>query len=88
MEQKVTITGKEAKAMFEAELAYEAEGMMDEAEERVYEVLDLLKLDNVSKETKNMLIGSLGNMVAEISAMVNGYFDDNFINKSFSDFIA
>lgn len=86
MEQKVT--GKEAKAMFEAELAYEVEGMMDEAEERVYQVLDLLKLDNVSKETKNMLIGSLGNMVAEISAMVNGYFDDNFINKSFSEFIA
>lgn len=87
MEEKITLTGKEAKAFFEAELAYEVEGMTDEAEERVYEVLDLLNAKHISKQTKMQLIIAFGNMVGEMSSLINGYFDENGIDKSFVEFI-
>lgn len=57
------------------------------AENEVYNLLDLLKDPKTHIADAYEIIGTLGALVGEISAQVNGYFDDNDIDYQFTDFI-
>ena len=70
-----------------AEIFESAEYKINSAEVATYNLLDKLKNPEISKKDAYEIINSLGALVGEISAQVNGYFDDNDIDLSFSDFI-
>ena len=57
------------------------------AETSVYELLDLLKDPKTHIADAYEIIDTLGALVGEISAQVNGYFDDNEIDHQFNEFI-
>lgn len=57
------------------------------AETSVYDLLDLLKDPKISREDALEIIDNLGELVGEIYAQVNGYFDDHEENYQFCDFI-
>lgn len=57
------------------------------AENEVYNLLDLLRDPKTHIADAYEIIGALGALVGEISANVNGYFDDNDINYQLTDFI-
>lgn len=57
------------------------------AETSVYDLLDLLKDPKTHIADAYEIIVNLGSLVGEISAQVNGYFDDNEIDHQFNEFI-
>lgn len=59
----------------------------NKAEIAVYDVLDIIKNPSTAKTDLYECICALGALVGEISAQINGYFDDNEIDLCFSQFI-
>jgi hypothetical protein len=57
------------------------------AETAIGDMLDLLTNPKITREEMFEIIDALGEMVGEINAQVNGYFDDHGENCYFRDFI-
>jgi hypothetical protein len=70
-----------------AEIFESAGYKINSADIAVGAVLDLLENPNLTREEAFEIIDALGNMVGEINALVNGYFDDHGENYYFRDFI-
>lgn len=70
-----------------AEIFESAGYKINSAEVSTYNLLDKMKNPETSKQDAFEIISALGALVGEISAQVNGYFDDNDLDLSFSDFI-
>jgi hypothetical protein len=60
---------------------------INSAEVATYNLLDKLKNPETNREDAFEIINALGVLVGEISAQVNGYFDDNEEDYQFCDFI-
>lgn len=69
------------------EIMESPEYKVNSAEIAVYDVLDIIKNPSTTKKDIYECICALGNLVGEISAQVNGYFDDNEMDLSFAQFI-
>ena len=52
-----------------------------------YKLLDKLRNPETTTADAFEIINALGVLVGEISAQVNGYFDDNELDLSFGEFI-
>lgn len=70
-----------------AEIFESAGYKINSAEVATYNLLDKLKSPETTREDALEIIDALGALVGEISAQVNGYFDENEENYQFCDFI-
>ena len=60
---------------------------INSAEVATYKLLDKLRNPETNRADAFEIINALGVLVGEISAQVNGYFDDNELDLSFGEFI-